>query len=178
MADTASCTKCHAARPNFQHATSAGNVGRNIDLSQMTGTYTGSNFKYLPSDTGRLFGQCSTNYCHSSGQSFNGASATPTYKAGPVWNVNGSINCGSCHESNLLNTGTHSKHIVADGNCGNCHTGATSATMVSATHVDGNIDVNGTFAVGYSQGLSSPRGNNYGLVTRPPVTLRQRLLLP
>jgi len=159
---TASCTKCHAARPNFQHATSAGNAGRNIDLSQQTGTYVGSNFRYLPSQTGRLFGQCSTNYCHSSGQSFNGASATPTYKAGPVWGVNGSIACSSCHEANLLNTGSHSKHIVANNNCGNCHTGATAATMVSATHVDGLINVDGSFAVGYSQGTSSARGNSYG----------------
>ena len=160
------CNNCHAPRPNFQHATSAGNAGRNIDLTgtSMAGTgYTGSNFRYLPSQTGRTFGQCSTNYCHSSGQSFNGQTTTPYTYATPVWN--NTAGCGTCHLTSTLNTAAHAKHIVATagaGECGNCHDNATQATISNTTHVDGLINVNGSQTVAYSQGTSSARGNGYG----------------
>ncbi|MDA8414230.1 MAG: CxxxxCH/CxxCH domain-containing protein [Desulfobacteraceae bacterium] len=157
---TASCVKCHADHTaSFQHATSA---GRPINLSQTGGSYNGSNNKYLPSQTGRLVGQCSTTYCHSSGQSFNGTSATPYTYATPVWGNSGDGTCGTCHVTNLLNTGTHANHLAKDQNCGSCHNGATVATMTATTHVDGFINVSGSLNVKYSQGRSSIRGNGYG----------------
>ena len=151
-------------RPNFQHATSAGNAGRNIDLTgtSMAGpTYTLSNFQYLPSQAGtRTTGRCNNLYCHSRGQSSNGTSSTPAAYVNPLWNATG-LTCDSCHQSGLnIQTGTHSKHIVANGNCGTCHTGAGASTMSSTTHVDGLINVDAS--AGYSQGTSSARGNGYG----------------
>jgi predicted CxxxxCH...CXXCH cytochrome family protein len=163
------CDSCHSARPNFQHATSAGNAGRNIDLNgaRMLGaTYGVSNFNYLPSQVGtRAVGSCDTVYCHSRGQSSDGTSATPAAYAptAPDWrNDIGALQCDSCHQYAGIFSGSHAKHVAVNSECGNCHTGAAGQTMTSPTHVDGLINVNGSQAVGYSQGVSSIRGNGYG----------------
>jgi len=160
---TYSCTTCHANRANFQHATSAGNAGRNIDLNgtSMAGaTYTGSNYQILPSQAGtRLFGSCGTVYCHSSGQPNGGGAGNPVYKTGYLWG-DATRTCADCHAS-IPTTGSHTKHYAYDTNCGQCHAGATSSTMTSTTHVDGNINVNAA-GVTYSEGVSSARGNGYG----------------
>jgi len=158
----ATCVKCHAPRASFQHATSAGNAGRTIDLTNIGGTYTGGNGQYLPSQSAtRQFGSCNTIYCHSSGQSATGTSVTPQSFGSPQWNNMGSGSCGTCHEVNLINTGSHGKHVAADNNCGNCHNGATAATMNSANHVNGFINVSGNLNVKYLQGRQSARGNGY-----------------
>lgn len=155
------CVKCHAdrnaARP-FEHATS---VGRPINLANTGGTYTGSNSKYLPSQTGRVFGTCNTVYCHSSGQSSNGTSATPQY-AQPQWNNPSTGMCGTCHETNNQASGSHTKHLAKYSDCGFCHSGATATTMNSANHANGFINVSGSKNVSYSQGRQSARGNGYG----------------
>jgi predicted CxxxxCH...CXXCH cytochrome family protein len=157
---TASCVKCHADHTgSFQHATSAGNAGRNIDLSKMTGTYTGSNFMYLPSQLGtpRVTGSCGTNVCHSTGQSADGLSATPVYRAGVIWSNAGTGACSTCHPVSGIATGSHAKHVASDSNCGNCHAGATSASINSLTHVDGQINVEfGTY------NRNGAPGNGYG----------------
>jgi predicted CxxxxCH...CXXCH cytochrome family protein len=163
------CNNCHANRGTYQHATSAGNAGRNIDLTgtSMVGTVvTPGNNLIMPSQAGsRTYARCSTNYCHSRGQSSNGLSSTPAAYVNPFWNTT-ITSCDGCHQSGLnLTTGTHSKHIVVNNDCGQCHSGAGASTMSSATHVDGFINVSGSQAVHYSQGLSSPRGNGYGTCT-------------
>lgn len=153
---TASCIKCHAARTTFQHATSAGNAGRTIDLTSLAGTYTGSNYNYLPSQSGtRNFGTCSTLYCHSSGQGTTANDAAPVYAATPpVWG--GSAACGSCHATTTMATGSHSNHLALDTNCGTCHTGASATAYGTAAHVNQLIDVAGSYTKG-----GAP-GNGYG----------------
>jgi predicted CxxxxCH...CXXCH cytochrome family protein len=151
----ASCGKCHPDHTTFMHATSAGQAGRAIDLT--VGTYTGSNFNYLPSQAGtRTVGACSTSYCHSSGQGATANASAPVYAATPP-NWGGTISCGSCHATSGLATGSHAKHLAADTNCGSCHAGASLAAYDSATHVDGQIDVGlGAYTAG-----GAP-GNGYG----------------
>jgi predicted CxxxxCH...CXXCH cytochrome family protein len=166
------CNNCHAARADFQHATSAGNAGRNIDLkgtNMATATYTFSDWKIFPSQSaGRTGGQCSTVYCHSRAQSSNGNSATPAAYGTPLWNDLGNMTCDSCHQSGLsIQTGSHSKHIaaIAGGDCGQCHDGASFSSMNSTTHVDGNINVNGAQVVGYTGGTSKLPGTGYKTCT-------------
>ncbi len=159
-----SCDNCHAPRTTFQHATSAGNAGRNIDLKgtkMATAAYTGSNWKFLPSQSGRLVGQCDNVYCHSNGQA-NGGVLPPNYAASPpIWS--GTVSCGDCHGTLPINltTGSHQKHLVANGNCNTCHNGATPTSNSQATHVDGSINVDAA-GVTYSQGASHAPGNGYG----------------
>ncbi len=98
---------------------------------------------------------CSTVYCHSSGQSTDGSSATPVYASTPPTWV-GTAACGSCHETTTMATGSHSRHLAADTNCGNCHTNATSTAYSAATHVNGQIDVADSYTMG-----GAP-GNGYG----------------
>ena len=159
---TASCAKCHGAKTTFQHATSAGNAGRNIDLSQLPAgsVYSGSNYQFLPSQSAtRVAGQCSNVYCHSSGQSADGSSATPASYSSPVWGNAASGACGTCHGISTLNTGSHAKHIASNADCSTCHAGVgnNGATMTSPNHVDGQINVDyGTYNAG-----GAP-GNGYG----------------
>jgi predicted CxxxxCH...CXXCH cytochrome family protein len=153
---TASCIKCHAARTTFQHATSAGNIGRTIDLTSLAGSYTGSNFNYLPSQSGtRTLGTCASLYCHSSGQGTTATDATPVYAAtAPTWG--GTAACGSCHATTAMASGSHTNHLAFDTNCGNCHTGAAAAAYNNAVHVNQLIDVAGSYTKG-----GAP-GNGYG----------------
>jgi predicted CxxxxCH...CXXCH cytochrome family protein len=107
---------------------------------------------------GSAFASCATSYCHSSGQSANGLSATPVYGTAPTWG--GTAACGSCHATDTLATGSHTKHftgIKPDTNCGNCHTNSTLAAYNNTTHVDGSINVGeGTYTA------AGTPGNGYG----------------
>ena len=165
------CEKCHVpTRTTFQHATS---VGRKIDLSNLLGNnpgsgYSGSRLNYLPSQSGsRVFGSCNTVYCHSSGQSSDGASATPASYSQPEWSKPSSGACGTCHavgpavSNPPLSTGSHSKHLAKYPDCGNCHSGGGVNTMNSANHVNTFINVSGNLNVSYGQGRQSARGNGY-----------------
>jgi len=93
------CTSCHAARTTFQHATSAGNVGRKIDLTALpAGTYSGAADKYLPSQT-PAYGECSNFYCHSGGQLNNavaGYAPQPGTASPPIWGSAGSTPALRC----------------------------------------------------------------------------------
>jgi predicted CxxxxCH...CXXCH cytochrome family protein len=154
---TLACTKCHSPRTTFDHATSAGHVGRNIDIT--IPTYVGSNFKYLPGQTGRVLGTCSTIYCHSSGQSATGGALTAGDYVSVTWG--GSATCGSCHGTTALASGSHTKHftgITPSTNCGSCHVGASSSAYASTLHVDGFINVTGA----YSKTKSHTPGTGYG----------------
>jgi predicted CxxxxCH...CXXCH cytochrome family protein len=176
---TATCTSCHAEVPGSSHTKHvSGTQSKNAlcidchastvrNVSTLPGHVDGiinvTGYTQQNKPKGSAPSTCLTTYCHSSGQSFNGASATPIYAASePLWGNPSSGSCSTCHEVNLMNTGSHGTHVAYNDNCGNCHSGAGAATMVSPTHVDGLIDVNGSYAVNYSQGLSSARGNNYG----------------
>ncbi|MDD2851353.1 MAG: CxxxxCH/CxxCH domain-containing protein [Desulfuromonadaceae bacterium] len=141
------CADCHTGY--VQGVTAAANH-RNTTIEVDAGGYPS------PKAKGTAFASCATSYCHSSGQSADGTSATPVYAAvAPTWG--GSVACGSCHATTALNTGTHARHIAADNNCDYCHSGAYVSAYNSANHVNGQIDVANQ---GYSAG-GAP-GNGYG----------------
>jgi predicted CxxxxCH...CXXCH cytochrome family protein len=154
------CAKCHPnhtgeATP-FRHATSAGNSGRKINVT--IATYAGSNYKYLPSQSGeRIVGGCSNIYCHSPGQNATGGALGAGDYAAANWGDSTSGACGTCHATTTSTTGSHQKHLARDTNCGNCHNNATATSYSADTHVDGLIDVG---LGGYSMG-GAP-GNGYG----------------
>jgi len=141
------CATCHTdhtgeAKP-YAHATSAGRV-----ISVSVGSYPGtgsSNGKYLPSQTGRVVGTCSTAYCHSNGQAAGGL-GTGTPVTTPLWS--GSLptnNCGSCHVDMSTSgsaTGSHITHAqTAAITCASCHNGYSATSVASATHVNNSINL-------------------------------------
>jgi predicted CxxxxCH...CXXCH cytochrome family protein len=146
----ATCASCHTGY--VQGTTAAANhVNNTVEVN--VGSYPS------PKAKGSAVGTCSTSYCHSSGQSADGLSATPVY-ASVTWG--GTAACGSCHATTTLASGTHAKHIASDNNCDYCHSGAlplTADTYVynSTSHVNGQIEVT---SMGYTAG-GAP-GNGYG----------------
>jgi predicted CxxxxCH...CXXCH cytochrome family protein len=122
-----------------------------------SGTYDGT---AAPEDG---FGDCSTIYCHSTGQSTTDANdSTPTY-ATPSWGSAASGDCGTCHkveEGAGLTSGSHGEHLGTTGvsGCSDCHTGAAddASSYSSSNHFNKLIDVANTYTAG-----GAP-GNNYG----------------
>jgi predicted CxxxxCH...CXXCH cytochrome family protein len=167
------CTACHALVPGDSHAQHVTGTlykkavcadchtgyvqGTTAAANHLNGTVEVNTGGYSsPKAKGSAFGTCATSYCHSSGQSANGATATPVY-APVAWG--GTVVCGSCHATTAPNiaTGSHTNHLNLDTNCGNCHTGATATSYPSASHVNGVIDV----GVGSYTAAGAP-GNGYG----------------
>ncbi|MDT8442095.1 MAG: CxxxxCH/CxxCH domain-containing protein [Desulfuromonadales bacterium] len=145
---TAACGDCH---DGAIQASDAGIAHRDGDLDVLGG-YP------LNKTKGTAYASCNTAYCHSSGQSLsNGASAVPTY-ATVTWG--GTAACGSCHAVSGLTSGSHTAHLGATGvnGCGDCHAGAANnaSSYNSIAHVDGAIDVSGSYTAG-----GAP-GNGYG----------------
>ncbi|MBI5140666.1 MAG: CxxxxCH/CxxCH domain-containing protein [Nitrospirae bacterium] len=105
--------------------------------------------------------ECNNIYCHSSGQSADGLSATPVY-ALPDWGDKASGECGSCHGGDgstarpKIATGSHVKHVTGAGiACSRCHNGN--------IHLNGIIDV--PVWMYTSNGVTradGARGNGYG----------------
>jgi len=157
------CATCHTdhtgeAKP-YAHATSAGRA-----ISVTVGSYAGSNGKYLPSQTGRIVGSCSTAYCHSNGQAAGGSGAgTPVTT--PAWSSSlPTNNCGSCHvdmSASASATGSHVKHAqTAQIGCAKCHNGYTASSVAAATHV--NKDINLDFSAGIAPGTAyTTKGNSF-----------------
>ena len=158
------CETCHSdhaieAKP-FAHATSAGRA-----ITVTVGSYAGSNNNYLPSQTGRVTGSCTTSYCHSSGQSSTGAGPGISVTT-PLWSNTASLNCGSCHKnmgSDTTATGSHVKHAQnAKIACATCHAGYTETAVASPTHVNKNIDLGFSGAATgttYGKGTGYPAGS-------------------
>ncbi len=80
-----SCHNSHSGTAAYTHATSAGRA-----ITVTVGAYTGSNNRYLPSQTGRVTGTCSLVVCHGSG--------TLLPWSGALWST--TDQCGKCHSSN------------------------------------------------------------------------------
>ena len=144
------CTTCHTnhsgeAKP-YAHATSAGRA-----ISVTVGTYAGSNNNYLPSQTGRVVGSCSTAYCHSAGQT-NGATAVATPVISPIWSGSLPTVCGSCHVDMATSnsaTGSHVMHAkTAAIACAVCHNGYTATSVTTGTHVNNTINLGFTGVAG------------------------------
>jgi predicted CxxxxCH...CXXCH cytochrome family protein len=108
---------------------------------------------------GAPYDNCSTAYCHGTGQASDGGPSGPTY-ATVTWGDTAA--CGSCHNVTPvgLTSGSHTEHLGNPGvnGCGDCHTGAADngSSYNSTDHVDGQIDVSNS----YTQG-GTP-GNGYG----------------
>lgn len=141
------CITCHTNHTTFAHATSAGRP-----ISVTVGSYAGSNNYYLPSQTGRVVGSCSTAYCHSSGNVNNaGAVVAPTTFKTISWNVP-TIGCSGCHGDGVVNgkahpvyasgaaasatANSHVKHVESSSySCDFCHISTTDNTTIPPTTV-------------------------------------------
>jgi predicted CxxxxCH...CXXCH cytochrome family protein len=141
------CSKCHPSYSDTGHLD--GDVAWSLDIADSkfsaTAAYSGSDSASTGSKAPSIsYGQCSGIYCHSSGQSTDGASTTPYAQSSPTWG--GAAACGTCHHVTTgagLVSGSHSKHLaLATVGCDACHTGAANdaSSYVSASHVDGTID--------------------------------------
>ncbi|BDV44332.1 cytochrome c [Geotalea uraniireducens] len=129
------CVTCHAATvsSNSVIANKAKHVNGTKDLlfSGAIGAKTLSG------------SDCSTVYCHSDGK------GSPAFVT-PSWGTPATGQCNSCHRATgvtAINTYGHTAHLTAtygpnfgavEGACANCHT---YTGEISATHVDGSIEV-------------------------------------
>ncbi|MFZ2950221.1 MAG: CxxxxCH/CxxCH domain-containing protein [Desulfuromonadaceae bacterium] len=177
FSDLSGCANCHSnyASPlSFSHATSAVNGTSKIHVVLSEGSYDGSGINYLPSQSGsRIFGKCSTLYCHS-----QGTSTTTPFGGAPnvvsTWNT--TLDCKGCHSftaasGTAIITGKHTAHIndgtiMPNISCNACHVSTTSdGTTVTtpANHVNrvrdvtivGTYDSDVTPANNYSAGSCS-----------------------
>jgi predicted CxxxxCH...CXXCH cytochrome family protein len=142
------CADCHTAYVQGTTANATNHVNNLVNVD--TGGYPATKAK------GSAFASCTTSYCHSSGQSADGLSATPVY-ASITWG--GSVTCTSCHGATAatLTTGSHVGHLTVGTDCGICHTGATATAYSAATHIDHSITVGvGSYTAG------GTAGNGYG----------------
>lgn len=146
---------CHygAGLGTSQHTNYIINVAIN---AQYGGEYGGDSANGHNNSPGYGYGNCSSVYCHSSG---NRNSGDRTYAA-PAWGSAATGACGTCHGATASappQTGSHVKH-AGDANpyqfkCYECHSitvnsdgsGSTPATIssggYSTYHVNGTIDV-------------------------------------
>ncbi len=149
------CAACHnnyAGASAYNHATSAGRA-----IAVTVGAYAGSNNRYLPSQTGRVTGTCSSVVCH--------GTATQLPWNGTLWST--TDQCGKCHSSNAAGAvtagvpfystsyptkvtaatdtraGAHTSHITSTDSlsaavdCTSCHG---TVTLNSATHMNGSTN--------------------------------------
>jgi len=190
------CVKCHAATVSGNRTISnnANHVNRLVDVAfnnsttAVNGTYAG-----LASPMSKLPGSasytCANVYCHSTVQAADGVGA-PLYGT-PSWNSTGSCNL-KCHRvgghssvgadgsTDVLNTGSHTKHLTyafnlgTDLKCPACHKWDFPATTTTcrpchedlysgttnryAKHVNGKIDIafDPLFTPGKYAGTATP----------------------
>lgn len=170
-----SCAVCHgAAYSSTTVPAGTTHVNKSINLAwtglaaapPTTTTYSKTN-SFSP---GTVYGTCSTSYCHSTVQNATtGDNSGITYRAGISWNPATTIGCGGCHvnmATDATGTGSHRAHTSAAGankGCVVCHAGYSATAAVTATHVNGLIEL-GAAGFSYTQGSgsSNPAGNGYG----------------
>ncbi|GFO60932.1 hypothetical protein GMST_32570 [Geomonas silvestris] len=171
----AQCVKCHPnrlgeAKP-FAHATSAVNAKIKVSLTDpaglASGSYSGTGANFLPSQSAaQVFGSCSNNYCHSSGNLNVAAANLPALYAGssyaaPTWG-SGALACNACHGRSTTNgapdytnagtpgsatSNSHTRHVSGSNiTCNECHERTTKnntsiRTTTLAVHVNKAADV-------------------------------------
>ncbi|GLI38601.1 CxxxxCH/CxxCH domain-containing protein [Geobacter hydrogenophilus] len=147
------CVKCHGATVNSSmtivntanHVDKQVTVAFNNTSSAANGSYNGQLAKPATPSTkvpGSATGQCTTVYCHSSGQG-DGGTWPPTYQT-PTWGTASTGQCGTCHGIQTkhdatgfgygtptpMTTGSHTRHLVfqlgtgnvsAERKCAACH---------------------------------------------------------
>ena len=159
------CATCHTGYTETvasvaTHANGSVNVGFADSTSYSQG---------LASPLGNGYGSCSTNSCHSSGQSSTGMSTPLTYGT-PTWGNAG--NCGYCHQNMDTDTAAYGSHVqhaqgtVLNTACATCHNGYTETTTAAATHIDGKVNLKFTNLdatnLSYSLTLTHNLGSGYG----------------
>ncbi len=150
---TAVCADCHNGTVQSTTANPANHRNGTIDVYKTTPGDLGYPANKVK---GSALATCATSYCHSSGQSDNGLSATPVYATTPpTWGA--AVACGSCHTTTTRTSGSHAQHISQTIDCGKCHSGATATAYNATTHVDGKIDV----AAGFAYANQGAPGNGY-----------------
>ncbi len=154
------CADCHAGAVKD---TSGGSAHGDGDID-VTNGYPANVAKHA---AGSGYSTCTAAYCHSSGQSLDGSSATPVYQT-VTWG--GTAACGTCHKTKAgdalgpIDTGSHTKHMASVGTgvngCGDCHAGAANdaSSYNSVLHINRSIDV--VAVLNYT--LGGAPGNGYG----------------
>ncbi|MBI5191143.1 MAG: CxxxxCH/CxxCH domain-containing protein [Nitrospirae bacterium] len=161
---TYGCVKCHNATVSAdrtlsdksKHVDGTPNVA--FDTLNPSGSYSSPD--------------CSTAYCHSTGQS------TPSYQT-PDWNTGAALTCDGCHgvegvalsagapeyanasTSNRNTFNSHDKHALADADCVNCHgqtVDGAKAIVASSRHIDTFRNV--SFAKGGTYNTTLKRCDN------------------
>jgi predicted CxxxxCH...CXXCH cytochrome family protein len=196
---TANCQKCHtnhlAEAAPFAHATSAGHARTAVTLTDpagvSSGSYSGSGTNYLPSQAAQqVFGSCSNNYCHSTGNPSVAAANLPAAYAGSgfatvAWG-SGTQACNSCHGRSTTNgmpdytnagtpgsatANSHQKHVTGSAiSCNECHERTTkNNTSIRAgfpgAHLNKSADVffnlsGGNKAASYTPGAGAKTCSN------------------
>ncbi len=148
-----SCGQCH----NNAGTGNANHVDNNIQVSLLgTGAYS-----QVPNTPKNGYGNCSTSYCHSTGQSSTGG--LPATYVTATWGT--TLGCNGCHvnmNSSPVAPGSHISHVQSAPNyaCSVCHNGYTASAVNPSTHVkNGSIDVAIT---GYGAGAYYTGGTTSG----------------
>ncbi|PLY00106.1 MAG: hypothetical protein C0623_07945 [Desulfuromonas sp.] len=147
------CSNCHDGYVMPQESTAKPGFG-DVSISfnnfgVTTGSYSGQAGVSYNDVLGTGGENCTNIYCHSTGQSADGTSATPSSYSTASWSTPASGACGTCHDDLDPATGSHTAHVNDGAACNDCHS--------CNNHVDHNIDVtSGTYTAG-----GAP-GNNYG----------------
>ena len=160
------CNRCHSGGGGGGHQT-AYKITFGFTYGLNKGSYTAptlsSGYTLTTGDPGTTVGTSAarncTNYCHSSGQAASGGAGDPVF-ATANWDNVTSGDCGACHATSLMSTGSHTRHISGD-NCATCHTDASLSSYASTSHVNTAIDV-ATSLTYTGSGLS---GNGYATCT-------------
>lgn len=142
----ASCGSCHAGAISGSSGGNAHTDG-NIDVIGYTANVT----KHAANSG---YSRCSSASCHVDPYSTNGFTTSPT------WGI--ATTCGECHvgigaftaSGSAPVTGAHTKHVAAGATCIQCHAGAITGISGGVAHIDGNIDVTGVEAAGYTANVT------------------------
>lgn len=131
LADGYDCTECHT-KPS--EIASPGHVDDGLPAEIEFGSLAGAGGAVPEWD--RSGPSCSGVYCHGA-----------TLEGGPVRSP-GWTNfppedelCGECHPVESMSQGSHSPHIAVGFDCSSCHDGYTTETVVTASHVNGSLEV-------------------------------------
>jgi predicted CxxxxCH...CXXCH cytochrome family protein len=168
------CLKCHpnhlASANPFGHASSVATrikVSLSDPAGVASGSYSGTGANFLPSQSAaQVFGACSNNYCHSTGNPSVAAASLPAVYGGSgfvsaTWG-GGTLACNACHGKSTANgspdyanagapgsatSNSHQKHVTGSGiSCNECHerttkNGTAVRALFPSAHVNKKADV-------------------------------------
>jgi len=152
--NVATCGDCHTGAVKDTTAP-AGHLDGDLDVS--------NGYPANVAKGGAPYDSCSTAYCHSPGQNSTGGALAGGDYASVTWG--GAVNCGDCHATAAIASGSHAQHLAATGvnGCADCHDTVNNAgdTYNSTNHVDQVINV----TAGVTYNAAGAPGNGYGNCT-------------